>query len=82
MALQSQLEDKLVRVQANSTTLQRFQLFEKELLNLNTLVEMVEYVLITQDFFDLDYIGICLDLSHDRAHPQKNNRTTPTNSSA
>jgi hypothetical protein len=42
MALQSQLEDTLVRVQANSTTLQRFQLFEKELLNLNTLVEMVE----------------------------------------
>lgn len=60
MALQSQLEDTLVRVQANSTTLQRFQLFEKELLNLNTLVEMVEYVLTTQDFFDLDYIGICL----------------------
>ncbi|NYT47094.1 MAG: hypothetical protein H0A75_05310 [Candidatus Methanofishera endochildressiae] len=50
MALQSQLEDTLVRVQANSTTLQRFQLFEKELLNLNTLVEMVEYVLTTQDF--------------------------------
>ncbi|MBT5221245.1 MAG: hypothetical protein HON51_04015 [Gammaproteobacteria bacterium] len=60
MALQSQLESTLVRVQANSTTLQRFQVFEKELLNLNTLVEMVEYVLTTQDFFDLDYIGICL----------------------
>lgn len=60
VVLQSHLEGMLERVHANSTTLRRFQLFEKGLLNLNSLAEMVEYVLNAKDFFDLDYIGFCL----------------------
>ncbi|MBW6454094.1 MAG: DUF484 family protein, partial [Methyloprofundus sp.] len=50
----------LERVHSNNTTLRRFQLFERGLLDLNSLAEMVEYVLNAQDFFDLDYIGFCL----------------------
>jgi len=60
VVLQSHLEGMLERVHTNSTTLRRFQLFEKGLLNLNSLAEMVEYVLNAKDFFDLDYIGFCL----------------------
>ena len=60
MVLQNHLEGMLDRVHANSATLQRFQLFEKGLLNLNSLTEMLEYVLKAQEFFDLDYIGFCL----------------------
>jgi len=59
-ALQSQLDDMFDRVHTNSTTLQRFQIFEKDLFNLNSLVEMLDYVLNAQEFFDLDYIGFCL----------------------
>ena len=60
MALQGQLEGMLERVHDNSATLKRFQMFEKGLLKLNTLVEMLEYVLTAEEFFDLDYIGFCL----------------------
>jgi len=60
MILQSHLDGMLDRVHSNSTTLRRFQLFERGLLNLNSLAEMVSYVLNAKDFFDLDYIGFCL----------------------
>ncbi len=60
MVLQSHLDGMLERVKSNSTTLRRFQMFEMGLLNLNSLAEMLEYVLDAQDFFDLDYIGFCL----------------------
>lgn len=58
--LQGHLDGMLNRVHANSATLQRFQTFEKGLFNLNSLSEMMEYVLKAQDFFELDYIGLCL----------------------
>ena len=60
MVLQSHLDSMLDRVQSNSTTLRCFQMFEMDLLDLNSLAEMLEYVLSSQDFFDLDYIGFCL----------------------
>lgn len=60
MVLESHLDGMLERVQSNSTTLRRFQLFENGLLNLNSLAEMLEYILNAQDFFELDYIGFCL----------------------
>ncbi|MDF1582474.1 MAG: sensor domain-containing diguanylate cyclase [Methyloprofundus sp.] len=60
LVLQSHLDGMLERVHSNSATLRRFQLFERGLLDLNSLAEMVEYVLNAQDFFDLDYIGFCL----------------------
>jgi len=58
--LQGQLDGMVKRVNANGATLQRFQIFEKELFNLNSLAEMLEYVLNAQEFFDLDYIGFCI----------------------
>lgn len=60
MTLQSQLESMLGSVHANSSTLQRFQVFEKELLKHESLVEMLDYILTAQDLFNLDYIGLCL----------------------
>jgi diguanylate cyclase (GGDEF)-like protein len=60
VVLQSHLEGMLDRVHSNSNTLRRFQMFERGLLDLNSLAEMVEYVLNAQDFFGLDYIGFCL----------------------
>lgn len=60
MVLQSHLDGMLDRVYSNSTTLRRFQMFEMGLLNLNSLAEMLTYILSGQDFFDLDYIGFCL----------------------
>ena len=60
VVLQSHLEGMLDRVHSNSNTLRRFQMFERGLLDLNSLAEMVEYVLNAQGFFDLDYIGFCL----------------------
>lgn len=57
MVLQSHLDDMLERMQSNSITLKRFQTFEIELLNLNSLAEMLDYILNSQDFFKLDYIG-------------------------
>jgi len=60
MVLQSHLDGMLERVKSNGNTLRRFQMFEMGLLNLNSLAEMLEYILASQDFFDLDYIGFCL----------------------
>ncbi len=60
MELEQHLENVLACVQSNSNTLERFQKFERDLLNLQSLSEMVEYVLDSQDYFDLDYIGFCL----------------------
>jgi len=59
--LQSHLDGMLDRVQQNSLTLRRFQVFEMRLLNLNSLAEMIDQLL--QDaktFFDLDVISFCL----------------------
>ncbi len=59
--LESHLDGMLARVQQNSAALKRFQKFEMGLLGLNTLAEMVEYVLTyTQNFFELDYVSFCL----------------------
>ncbi|OQK17844.1 diguanylate cyclase [Methyloprofundus sedimenti] len=60
MVLQSHLDAMLERMQSNSITLKRFQTFEIELLNLNSLAEMLDYILNSQDFFKLDYIGFCI----------------------
>ena len=60
MVLQSHLDGVLDRVHSNGNTLRRFQMFEMGLLNINSLADMLEYVLNSQDFFDLDYIGFCL----------------------
>lgn len=61
LVLQSHLDGMLDRVQHNSLTLKRFQMFEMGLLRLNSLAEMIEHIL--QDaktFFDLDLISFCL----------------------
>lgn len=49
------------RVQHNSHTLKRFQAFERRLLNLNSLAEMIVHILEDgKEFFDLDVISLCL----------------------
>lgn len=59
--LQSHLDGMLDRVQSNSMTLKRFQVFEMRLLNLNSLAEMIDLLLDSaQSFFDLDMISFCL----------------------
>lgn len=59
--LQSHLDGMLDRVQCNSLTLKRFQSFEMQLLNLNSLAEMIEQLLDgAKTFFDLDVISFCL----------------------
>ena len=59
--LQSHLDGMLDRVQFNSLTLKRFQVFEMRLLNLNSLAEMIEHILgDARTFFDLDVISFCL----------------------
>lgn len=59
--LQSHLDGMLDRVQHNSLTLKRFQIFEMRLLNLNSLAEMIDHVLDdARTFFDLDVISFCL----------------------
>ncbi|MCK4840886.1 MAG: sensor domain-containing diguanylate cyclase [Methylococcales bacterium] len=59
--LQSHLDGMLDRVQYNSLTLKRFQVFEMKLLNLNSLAEMIELLLVdAKAFFDLDAISFCL----------------------
>ncbi|NOQ16093.1 MAG: diguanylate cyclase, partial [Methyloprofundus sp.] len=60
LVLQSHLDVMLDRMQSNNITLRRFQMFEMGLLSLNSLAEMLEYVLNSQDFFEHDYIGFCL----------------------
>jgi diguanylate cyclase (GGDEF)-like protein len=59
--LQSHLDGMLDRVQDNSLTLKRFQVFEMQLLGLNTLPEMIDHMLSeTKTFFDLDAVSFCL----------------------
>ncbi len=59
--LESHLDGMLERVHQNSIALKRFQRFEMGLLGLNTLAEMIEYVLsYTQSFFELDHVSFCL----------------------
>ena len=59
--LQSHLDGMLDRVYHNSLTLKRLQSFEMRLLGLNTLAEMIEYILgETKDLFDLDIVSLCL----------------------
>ncbi len=59
--LQSHLDGMLDRVQQNSLTLKRFQVFEMRLLNLNSLAEMIDQLLEdAKTFFDLDIISFCL----------------------
>lgn len=59
--LESHLDGMLDRVQENSLTLKRFQVFEMRLLNLNTLPEMIDHLLHeTKSFFDLDAVSFCL----------------------
>jgi diguanylate cyclase (GGDEF)-like protein len=59
--LQSHLDGMLDRVQENSLTLKRFQVFEMKLLNLNSLPAMIDHMLNeTKSFFDLDAVSFCL----------------------
>ena len=59
--LESHLDGMLDRVQHNSLTLKRFQVFEMRLLNLNSLAEMIDHILgDARTFFDLDVISFCL----------------------
>ena len=59
--LQSHLDGMLDRVQHNSQTLKRLQAFEMRLLGLNSLAEMIEFILSdTQVLFDLDVVSLCL----------------------
>jgi len=59
MEIEQELEDVLNCVESNSQTLQRLQKFEWNLLNLQSLSEMIEYILEAQDYFQLDYMGLC-----------------------
>ena len=59
--LQSHLEGMLDRVHHNSNALRRFQAFERRLLNLNSLSELITHILHDgKAFFDLDVISFCL----------------------
>ncbi|MEE9337765.1 MAG: sensor domain-containing diguanylate cyclase [Methylococcaceae bacterium] len=59
--LQSHLDGMLDRVQENSLTLKRFQVFEMKLLNLDSLPAMIDHMLNeTKSFFDLDAVSFCL----------------------
>lgn len=59
--LQSHLDGMIDRLQHNSNALKRFQAFERRLLNLNSLSEMIVHILEDgKEFFDLDVISLCL----------------------
>lgn len=59
--LESHLDSMLDRLQSNSVTLRRFQVFEMRLLKLNSLAEMIEHILTeSTGFFELDNIHFCL----------------------
>lgn len=68
--LQSHLDGMLNRVHHNSLTLKRLQAFEMRLLGLNSLAEMIEFILSeTRELFDLDAVSLCLlDSKHDIAN--------------
>ncbi len=60
-ALEGYLDIMMDRVKQNSLTLKRFQEFEIRLLNLNSLLEMIQCLLQdAQVFFDLDIVTLCL----------------------
>ncbi len=59
--LQSHLYGMLDRVQHNSSTLKRLQEFEMRLLGLNTLIEMIEFILVgARQLLDLDVVSLSL----------------------
>jgi len=59
--LESHLDGILDRVQENSLTLKRFQVFENRLLSLNSLPEMIDHLLSdAKIYFDLDVVSFCL----------------------
>lgn len=59
--LQSHLDGILDRVLHNSLALQRFQVFERQLLNLNSLSELIFHIIEEgKALFDLDAISFCL----------------------
>ena len=59
--LESHLDGMLDRLQMNSITLRRFQIFEMRLLKLNSLAEMIEHILDeSMGYFELDAINFCL----------------------
>lgn len=59
--LQSHLDGMLDRAQLNSAMLHQFQKFEMALLNLNSMTEMIEFLINdSKGFFDLDLISFCL----------------------
>jgi diguanylate cyclase (GGDEF)-like protein len=59
--LQSQLDGMLDRVQLNSAMLHQFQKFEMALLNLNSMSELVQFIVNdSKGFFDLDMISFSL----------------------
>jgi len=64
--LESYLDGMLDRVQHNSLTLKRLQSFEMRLLGLDTLAEMIEYILSeTKQLFALDIVSLCLQDAKD-----------------
>lgn len=64
--LESYLDGMLDRVQHNSQTLKRLQSFEMRLLGLDTLAEMIEYILSeTKELFALDIVSLCLQDAKD-----------------
>jgi len=59
--LQSHLDGMLDRVYHNSATLKRLQAFEMRLLSLNSLTDMIEFILgETRELFELDVVSLCL----------------------
>ncbi|MGR8931683.1 MAG: GGDEF domain-containing protein [Gammaproteobacteria bacterium] len=59
--LQSHLDGMLDRVQHNSLTFKRLQAFEMRLLSLNSLAEIIEFILMeAKDLFELDVLSLCL----------------------
>lgn len=61
LVLQSHLDGMIELIQKNNTNLRRFRDFELRLLNLNTLSEIIDHILIdAKKYFDLDMISLCL----------------------
>jgi len=59
--LQGHLDGMLDRVQHNSLTLKRLQAFEMRLIGLNSLAEIIDFILSeTKALFELDTISLCL----------------------
>jgi diguanylate cyclase (GGDEF)-like protein len=59
--LEDHLDGMLHRVEHNSNTLKLLQRFEMQLLSLNSLAEMIEFILDqSRELFELDIISLCL----------------------